>query len=85
MNFVIEMEDLLFYMYQYLVSTGIQRVKHIFSQENNNRCVCFLAMRESFNILKNKYYILCIFQISPSLIGLASDSQQMSLPIHQSL
>ena len=47
--------------------------------------MCFLAMKESFIILKNKYYILCIFQISPSLMGLASDSQQMSLPIHQSL
>ena len=79
------MEDLLFYQYLVTCSTDTQRVKDIFSQEKNIRCMCFLAMKESFNILKNKYYILCIFQISPSLMGLATDSQQMSLPIHQSV
>lgn len=43
--------------------------------------MCFLAMI----FWKINIYILCIFQISPSLMGLASDSQQMCLPIHQSL
>nr|XP_022301432.1 ribonuclease P protein subunit p14-like [Crassostrea virginica] len=38
-----------------------------------------------FSCYENKRCAFRIHQISPSLMGLASDSQQMSLPIHQNV